>query len=339
MHTATTRPHGRRVGAFLAAAVIPLGLVACSDNGGGDDGDDGGDADFTSNLTMGTGSTGGVYYPMGQEYATLFVDNIDEEGLDVSAIETGASVENLAKISRGELQLGISQTNTAFDAVAGEGEFDGEAVENLGFMGKLYPEAGQVITLDSTGIESVDDLEGKTVAIGPPGGGTRQAAEAILDAYGVENYTPLEEGFEDARTKLQDGNADASIEILGVPASGLEELQATTGEVNLVPIEGDELDTIVSETQFDEYELTPEHYDFLDEPVQTISVFAAMYGSTDEISEDLGYELTRVMYENAEDLTLAQSELITIDEASLGRGDVPYHPGTERYFDEEGVLD
>src|SRR5699024_1595621 len=122
------------------------------------------------------------------------------------------------------------------------------------------------------------DLEGKTVAIGPPGGGTRQAAEAILDAYGVENYTPLEEGFEDARTKLQDGNADASIEILGVPASGLEELQATTGEVNLVPIEGDELDTIVSETQFDEYELTPEHYDFLDEPVQTISVFAAMYG-------------------------------------------------------------
>lgn len=329
----------RRLGALLATATIPLALVACSDDDGGNgaDGDD--DANYTTNLTMGTGSTGGVYYPLGQEYANLFVDNIDEDDLDVSAIETGASVENIAKIDRGELQLGISQTNTALDAVAGEGEFDDAAVENVGFLGKLYPEAAQVITLDSTGIESVEDLEGKRVAIGPPGGGTRQAAEAILDAYGIEDYTPLEEGFEDARTKLQDGNADASIEILGVPASGLEELQATTGEVNLVPIEGEELDNIVAETQFEEYELTPDHYDFLDEPVSTISVFAAMYASTDEISEDLGYELTRVMYENADDLTLAQSDLITLDEATLGQGDVPLHPGAEKYFDEEDVLD
>lgn len=328
-----TKRKFQRAGALCAALLIPLSLAACGGDGDGDDGD------YTSNLTMGTGSTGGVYYPLGQEYATLFVDNIDEEGLDVSAVETGASVENLAKIERGELQMGISQTNTAFDAVAGEGEFDDAAVDNVGFMGKLYPEAAQVITLESTGIDSIEDLKGKRVAIGPPGGGTRQAAEAILDAYGIDDYKPLEEGFDDARTKLQDGNVDASIEILGVPASGLEELQATTKEVKLVPIEGDELDDIVDNTQFDEYELTPDHYDFLDEPVSTISVFAAMYGSTEQISEDLGYELTRVMYENSDDLTLAQADLIDLDEATLGLGDVPLHPGSKKYFEEEGVLD
>ena len=111
-----------------------------------------------------------MYFPLGQELANLFVENIDVEGFNVSSVETGASVDNLAQIARGDLQLGIAQNNTAQQAVAGEGEFEGGAVDNVGFMGQLYREAISIITLDSTGIESVEDLEGKRVAIGPPGG-------------------------------------------------------------------------------------------------------------------------------------------------------------------------
>ena len=323
---------------MLSAAVLAGAVTACGDSGAGGNAAD--EKNFITNLQLGTGSTGGVYYPLGQEYANIFQDNIDTEGLQVSALESGASVENLAAIGREEYQLGISQNNTAMDAVEGAGEFDGKPVENVGFMGKLYPEAAQVITRESTGIESVSDLKGKKVAIGPPGGGTRQAAQAILSAYGIEegDYTPLQEGFEDAKTKLQNGNADASIEILGVPSSSLTELQATAGDVKLIPIEGKELESIVGSTQFEEYEVTPEQYEFLDEPVSTISVFASMYGSTTQISPDLGYELTKAMYENADSLTLAQKDLISVDEALIGRGEVPLHPGAKRYFEEEGVL-
>src|SRR5699024_71741 len=140
----TSRRRVRGAAAVAAAVLIPLSLAAC-----GDSDESAGGGDYTSDLTMGTGSTGGVYYPLGQEYANLFVGNIDNDDLDVSAVETGASVENIAKISRGELQLGISQTNTAIDAVNGEGEFEDSAVDNVAFMGKLYPEAAQVITLRS----------------------------------------------------------------------------------------------------------------------------------------------------------------------------------------------
>lgn len=327
----------RRWYAGVASMMLVAGLAAC----GGSDDASGGEEDFTSELQLGTGSTGGVYYPLGQEYANIFEDTIKVDGLSVSAIETGASVENLAKIGRGELQLGISQHNTALAAVAGKGEFDGAEIDNIGFMGKLYPEAAQIITLDSTGIDSVADLEGKTVAIGPPGSGTRAAAEAILSAYGIEegSYTPLEEGFDDARAKLQDGNADASIEILGVPAASLQELEASTGEVKLVPLEEDKLQEVVDSTDFEKYEIPGGTYDFIDNPTTTVSVFAAMYGSTTQISEDLGYEITKSMYENADSLTLAQRQFIKPDEATLGQGDVPLHPGTERYFEEEGLLD
>lgn len=327
----------KRLGIGLIAATVAVGLSAC-----GTDGDNGGDGeDFRTDLQLGTGSTGGVYFPLGQEYANIFVDTIDVDGLNVSAVETGASVENLAKIARGELQLGISQHNTALDAVAGEGEFDGAEIDNVGFMGKLYPEAAQIITLESTGIESVEDLKGKTVSIGPPGGGTREAAEQILAAHGLEegDYEAIEEGFEDARTKLQDGNADASIEVLGVPAASLQELAATAGGVKLISMDDAKIQEIVDNSQLEAYEIPAGTYDFIDEPINTVSVFAAMYGSMDQISEDLGYEITKSMYENVDTLTLPQKELISLEEATIGQGDVPLHPGAERYFEEQGLLE
>lgn len=340
MQHTSTRSRRRRLAAVLLAVAFPAVLVACAGNTDTDT-VAGEQDDFMTSLQLGTGSVGGIYFPLGSEYANIFEDNVEVDGLTVSAIETGASVENLAMIARGELQLGIAQHNTAIDAVTGSGEFEGAQVNNVGFMGQLYPEAAQIITLESTGIDSVADLEGRTVAIGPPGGGTRQAAEQILSAYGIEegSYTALEEGFSDARSKLQDGNADASIEILGVPAASLQELQATTGDVKLLPVEGEELQTIVENSQFEAYELAADTYDFIDEPISTVSVFAAMYGSTTQISEELGYEITKSLYEDADSLTLAQADLISIDDALVGQGDVPLHPGSQRYFEEQGLLD
>ncbi|CAN5434692.1 MAG: TAXI family TRAP transporter solute-binding subunit [Actinomycetota bacterium] len=328
------------------AAFVSVG-IACGapqgsgdgGNGGGGDGGGGGEEDFVTDLQLGTGSVGGVYFPLGQEMATIFTDNIDTEGFNVSSVETGASVDNLAAIARGELQLGIAQNNTAQDAVAGEGEFEGAAVENAGWMGQLYPEAISIITLESTGIETIEDLEGQRVAIGPPGGATRAAAELVLTAAGLEegDYEAFEEDFGTAQTRLQDGNLDASIEVVGVPSASISELQAVTGEVRLVPLDDDAIAEIEENSGYGEYEISADAYEFLDEPVPTASAFSTLFGSTTQVSEDLGYEITRTLYENADDITLAQSEFITVEDALLGQGDLPLHPGAERYFEEEGI--
>ena len=326
--------------------LISLSLFACGapqESGGGGEGGTGGgqEENFQTDLQLGTGSVGGVYFPLGQELANLFVDNIDVEGFNVSAVETGASVDNLAQIARGQLQLGIAQNNTAQQAVAGEGEFEGGAVENAGFMGQLYPEAVSIITLESTGIESVEDLAGKRVAIGPPGGATRNAAELVLGAYGIEEgeYQAFEEGFGTAQTKLQDGNLDASIEVVGVPSSSISELQATTGEVKLIPIEGQAQQQIAEQSGYRPYEIPASAYDFLNEPLPSVSAFASMFGSTTQVSPDLGYKITKTMFEQADQLTLAQKQFINLDSALEGRGDLPLHPGAQRYFEEEGILE
>ncbi|GAA0597596.1 TAXI family TRAP transporter solute-binding subunit [Virgibacillus siamensis] len=324
--------------------VLAIGMIlsACGDSGqGSSSGSGGGDQGEITNLTMGTGSVGGVYYPLGGEMANLWTDNIDVEGFDVSSVESGASVENIAKVQAGEFQLGIAQNTTMVNAVNQKGEFKGKEINNVGVIGSLYPEALQVVTLESTGIESIEDLKGKKVAIGPPGGATREAAELVLRAYGIEegDFQAYEEGFGDAKSKLQNGTIDASFAVVGVPSSTTNELANATGEVKFLDIDGKALDKVLEKSQYEAYTVEPGTYEWQKEPVKTITAMALLLASTEQVSEDLGYKITKTLYEKSGNMTIAQAKLITKDSALTGVGDLPLHPGAEKYFKEIGVIE
>lgn len=106
---------------------------------------------------LGTGSSGGTYYPLGGEMATVWNNNID--GINVTNTETGASLENLASMRDGNMDLGMTVHVPALAAVNGTGEFEGGAVENVAFIGHIYPEVVQIVTREATKIESLDDLK------------------------------------------------------------------------------------------------------------------------------------------------------------------------------------
>lgn len=340
-----------RLVAGVAAASMLVTLAACGDdddsNNGNGNGESTGDAaepetgdegDFETSLTFGTGGAAGTYFPLGSEYANIYEDNI--EGISVNAIETGASVENLGQIFQEEMQIGLTQNDTAIAAVTGRGDFEGAEVNNVGWIAKLYPEAAHVITLEGSGYESIADLEGQRIAVGPPGSGTRAVADALLSAYGIEegDYTPFEEEFGDAQGLLQDGNLDASIFVIGTPSGALNELSATN-DVKLLSVDQEIADELAADSDFEAYTLSADTYDFLDEDIVTVSVFAALVASTTQVSPEVAYELTRVTFENAGDITLAQGDLITLEEGLVGQGDVPLHPGAEQYYEEQGLLD
>lgn len=327
-------------------------LAACgtsnsgTDGGGGSttDGETGGTGpeateDFKTDLQMGTGSTGGTYFALGQEMANVMNEHVAVDGFNVSAVASGASVENLANIARGDFQLGLSVHVPALDAYKGEGDFDGVAVDNFGFMGHVYPEVMQVVTTKNTGITSIADLKGKKVAIGPAGSGTQAAAKLILEAYGISDgdYQSFEEGFGDASGKLQDGQIDATFGLLGLPASNVEEL-ATQREVVILPIEGDALKFIEENSPYKSLEIPGDAYKFLDGPVNTITAYAILVGSTNQISEDVGYEIVKGLYENASSITHASGSHLTIENIMSGSDGLPIHPGAEKYFKEIGVL-
>ncbi|MBP2078866.1 TAXI family TRAP transporter solute-binding subunit [Oceanobacillus polygoni] len=110
-----------------------------------------------NDLILGTGSQGGTYYPLGGEIATIWNKNI--EGLNVTNTETGASIENLASIRDGNMDLGMTVHVPALDAVNSEGDFEGNEVANAAFIGHIYPEVVQIVTRENTGITSLDELK------------------------------------------------------------------------------------------------------------------------------------------------------------------------------------
>lgn len=105
---------------------------------------------------LGTGSQGGTYYPLGGEIANVWNNYLDE---NFTNMETGASVENLALIGQGEIDLGMTVHVPALAAVNGEADFEGNQIENVAFIGHIYPEVLQIITREATGINSLDELK------------------------------------------------------------------------------------------------------------------------------------------------------------------------------------
>ncbi|WP_193103255.1 TAXI family TRAP transporter solute-binding subunit [Brachybacterium sp. FME24] len=327
---------GRRTFATLGP-LAALGLLAAcgsDDQGGGSGGDEG---DFVTDLTFGTGGTGGVYYPLGGEYAAIYEDTI--EGVTVNYTDSGASVENIGMIFQGEWQLGIVQSDTAQTAVTGTGEFEGAEVDNIGWIAALYPEAAHIVTLAGTGLENPADLKGKRIAVGDVGSGTRAVSDAILTAYGIEegDYEPFEQDFSSSLDLLRDNNIDASVFVVGTPTGSLGDL-AATNDVKLISMDQDKADQVAGESSFDVYTIEPDSYDFLEEPVLTLSVAATLIASTTQVSPELGYDLTAATFEHAEEITLPQGGLISHDYALSGQGDVPLHPGAEKYYEEQGLL-
>lgn len=315
-----------------AIAALALTLTACGSGGG-----EGGGGETTDDLTLGTGGTSGTYYPLGGELATIFESNVD--GVTVNYVESGASAENLGKIYQGEWQMGFTQSDTANDAVNGELEdLDGTELDNVGWLASLYPEAAHIIVRDDSDIESVDDLKGKKIAVGEAGSGTRAISDAILEAadIGESDYTPEITDFEASTDMLGDKQIDATIFVVGTPVAGLTQLAAST-DVRLLELDDDVTSAIEESTGAESYDIPADAYDFLDEDVPTVSVFAALVASTDQVSEDTAYGLTKALFENTDDVTLDVGQLIEKDTAMQGIGDVPLHPGAEKYFEEEGV--
>lgn len=327
----------RRIFSAIAAVASMSMLAACGGNGDTAEGEEQSEENFTSDLVFATGGTAGVYYPFGGELAAIYEDQIDD--VSVNYVESGGSAENVGQIYQGEWQLGFSDNGTADLAVKGElPDLEGEELDNIGWIANLYPEALHVIVREDSGIDSIADLEGATIAVGDAGSGTRITSDKVLESYGLgeDDYEPEVTDFGSSTEMLADGQIDATMFVVGTPVAGLTQISAQT-DVKLLPLDdetAEEIDDSGSETVYD---VPADAYDFLDEDVQTVAVFATIVASTDQISEDVGYEITKATFENADDITVEAAQFIDIDEALLGIGDVPLHPGAERYYEEEGI--
>ena len=287
-------------------------------------------------LSIATGGTGGVYYPYGGGLAELVNKYID--GYDAVAEVTGASVENVGLVFRGDSDMALALADTVLAAYEGTGDFEGRQVENLRALSSIYPNAVQIVTLADSGITSLADLEGMRVSVGAPGSGTELSAETILNANGI-TYDNIDErrlNFNETANALRDGQIDAGFWSVGPPTSSILDL-ATTRDVTVISLSEEEISAAQEEEPvFASYTLPAGTYPGQDEDVTTISTPNVLIVSAD-MDEELAYQMTQAMYDNVDELiAIHPAANNTTVEFSLGATPIPFHPGAARYYQETG---
>lgn len=288
-------------------------------------------------LSIATGGTGGTYFPYGGGLAEVI--NTHVEGASASAEVTGASVENVALIARGDSDIAIALADTVFGAYTGTGAFEGRQVGELRALASIYPNAVQIVTLAGSGITSLEDLRGKRVSVGAPGSGTEVSAQTLLAANGItyEDFDEQRLNFNETADALRDGDIDAGFWSVGPPTSSILNL-ATTREISMIAMTEEQIAAaIAAEPTFAPYTLRAGLYEGMTDGVPTISTPNVLIVHED-MDEELAYNITKAMYENvAELIAIHPAANDTTLEFSVAATPIPFHPGALRYLEEVGA--
>ncbi|WP_027370343.1 TAXI family TRAP transporter solute-binding subunit [Desulfovermiculus halophilus] len=293
----------------------------------------------TTFLTMGTGSPGGVYYPLGGGMSVVIQKTVD--GIRCAAESTGASVENSRLVGLGDTDMGMVMGSVAYKAVHGQDPFQDSYP--LVALFQMYPAPEHIVTTTDSGITSLADLKGKKVSIDVPGSGCSTMAKVILREYGYDLKKDLEIAHlsqSESVQALKDGIVDACFFNFAYPASAVMDLAATR-DIALVPVGEDLADTIVEKYPYYLKTTIPGGtYDDVSEDVLCIGDSNVMVANKD-MQEDLAYRVTKAIFENVDQGKHALVDIHPIAKQLTPQNAVnsplDLHPGSARYFKEQGA--
>lgn len=287
-------------------------------------------------IVIGTGATGGVYYPYGQAMAEIF--NREIPAGQFSIVATGASVDNLLRMHRGELDMAITLADTLADAESGTGAFASVGKVDVKSIAILYTNYTHLMTRRDSGILRVTDLKGRTVAVGAPGSGTELVADRLMEAAGLNpraDVTRVGVGLGDALNALRDGRVDAVFLSGGVPTPAIREFaNAPEANITFLP-NGELLAALVAQFGPNLYrssDIIVRSYPGVERDVAVIGVSNILVASG-RLSADIVAAVTKSLYDNNETLAVAVPEARGLAWPN-GPGVVPapFHPGALAYY-------
>ena len=284
-----------------------------------------------------TGGTSVVYYPLGAGLANIYGEQI--EGARTQVQSTKASVENLNLLQDGGGEIAFALGDSVAAAWAGDAEAGfPEKLDQLRGIAAIYPNYIQVVASAESGITDFASLGGRSLSVGAPASGTELNARAIFGAMdmtyedlGKIEYLPFAESVELIKNRQLDGTLQSA----GLGVASIRDL-STSLPVTMVAIPAEVAERLgppyVAAT------IPAGTYDGQTEDVPTVAVSNYLV-TTAAVSDDMAYEMTRVLFENLETLEAAHQAAAQISlETALEGMPIPLHPGAERYYREQGII-
>ena len=292
------------------------------------------------NISIATGGTGGVYYPLGGGMAAALSKFVP--GMQATAEVTGGSVDNLKLIGSGKPYIGFSMADASLDAMKGEDKFKGNAVPLRTLM-VLYPNRMHVVTVEGRGINSMTDLKGKRVSTGSPGSATEVMAFRVIEAAGLDKDRDMKRerlGVAESVNAVKDGKIDAFFWVGGLPTAAVTDLANTPNtkvklvdHANLVPVMNKKYGNLYVEDS-----IPKAVYKGMDSDNKQATVMNILV-SHQNMDEKTAYNIVKTIFDKRADLIAVhkEAENFKLETQKATATPIPYHPGAVKYFAEKGI--
>src|SRR5713226_1885084 len=291
-------------------------------------------------LSIATGGTGGVYYPLGGGMANLLSKYVP--GLQATAEVTGGSIDNLKLIATGKPYIALSMADASQDAYRGEDKFKGNKVPLKTLM-ILYPNRMHVVTIEATGIGKMADLKGKRVSTGSPGSATEVMGFRVIEAAGLDKDKDMKRerlGVAESVNAIKDRKIDAFFWVGGLPTAAVSDLANTPGvTIKLI----DHADTVAAMNKkygplYIEDVIPKSVYRGMDTDNRQATVWNILV-SHENLSERNAYNIVKTIFDKRDDLIAVhkEAENFKLENQKAAASPIPFHPGAAKYFAERGV--
>ena len=292
------------------------------------------------NLSIATGGTGGVYYPMGGGLASVLSKHV--AGMSATAEVTGGSVDNLNLINSGKPYLAFTMADAAKDALVGDGKFKGKKVD-LKTLLVLYPNRMHVVTVEATGIKSMKDLKGKRISTGAPGSATEVMAFRLLEAAGLDKDKDVKRerlSVAESVNAIKDRKIEAFFWVGGLPTAAVTDLANSPGmKIAMIDhaAEVDAMNKKYGNLYFKDV-IPKATYSGMPQDNQIASV-ANILVVNGNMPDQQAYNIVKAVFDNKEELVRTHQEYATLSTADQKSSStpIPFHPGAIKYLNEKGV--
>ena len=292
------------------------------------------------NLSIATGPTGGVSYPLGGGLANVLSRHVP--GYSANAEATAGSVANLQLMAQKKTDVGFTMADAAWDGYKAQGKFAGAPVP-LRTLIVAYPNRMHVVTVEGRGIQKITDLKGKRVSTGAPNSATELMAQRLLEAYGMdwnkdfrrERLTP-----EKSTDAIKDGKLDAVFFVAGVPTSAFTDLGASPGEKIKLLDHADAVEKMNAKygPLYVKDTIPAKSYPGQDK-ANAVATVQNLIVAREDMPTDIAYNIVKTIFEFKDELVAVHKEAASIELKNQTKqgSPLPFHPGALKYFAEKGM--
>ena len=292
------------------------------------------------NISIATGGTGGVYYPMGGGLAAVLSKHVP--GMSATAEVTGGSVDNLKLIGTGKPYVGFSMADAAKDASVGEDKFKDKPID-LRTLLVLYPNQMHVATVESTGIKTMKDLKGKRVSTGSPGSATEVMAFRLLEAAGLDPNKDVKRerlSVAESVNAVKDRKIDAFFWVGGLPTAAVTDLANSPG-MKIVMVDTAAEVPAMNKKYGNLYfpsTISKQTYNGMAKD-NNVAAVANILVVNSAMSDAEAYKIVKAVFDNQLELVRSHAEYrnVKLENQKASSTPVAYHPGALKYFKEKGI--